>query len=278
MPRPSRGEAYIKHPGAFRHAFFSFPWLSLPGPAVPSETDFRARIGDVTRENAAVWPLLRYANPMTAALLQPPRRRELVLAPNLLSLARVPLAALFAFEVRSSSAPVTPWLALATLGCAAVTDVADGYWARKLHQETAVGRIVDPTADKIFFATAAIALVAAGKLSPAALVLLGTREISQLGLAIVLATRGTLLRASAATPSSPAGKLTTVLQTAAIAAALVWPEARRAIAAAAAISGLVAGVEYWTAGITCASSRSCGRARPGPDSRTETGDRAQAAK
>ena len=64
MPRPSRGEAYIKHPWAFRHAFFSFPWLSLPGPAVPSETDFRARIGDVTRENAAVWPLLRYANPM----------------------------------------------------------------------------------------------------------------------------------------------------------------------------------------------------------------------
>ncbi len=215
---------------------------------------------------------------MTAALLSsPPRRRDIVLAPNLLSLSRVPLAALFAFEVRSSSATVTPWLALATVGCAALTDVADGYWARRLHQETSVGRLVDPTADKIFFATAAIALVAAGRLSPAALVLLGTREIAQFGLAVVLATRGTLLRKSASIPSSPAGKLTTILQTAAIAAALVWPDARRPMVLAAAVTGLAAGVEYWTRGITGASSRSGARARPCPDSRTETGDRAQAA-
>ncbi len=201
-------------------------------------------------------------------------RRELVLAPNILSLARVPLAALFAFEVGSGHER----LALATLASAAATDVADGYWARRFHQETSVGRIVDPTADKIFLITAVVALARAGRLSPVALVLLGTREIVQLALAAVLATRGTLLRTSASTPSSPAGKLTTVLQAAAATAALVLPDARRPLVVAAAICGLVAGIEYWAAGITCVSSRSYDRDRPCPGSRSETGARAQAAR
>jgi cardiolipin synthase len=212
--------------------------------------------------------------PATPSTIASNASRELVLAPNLLSFSRVPLAVVFAFEVGAGHER----LALATLAVAAATDVADGYWARRFHQETAIGRVLDPAADKIFFVTAVIALVRAERLAPVALLLLGTREIVQLMIATVLTARGALVSASAATPASAAGKLTTTLQTAAVAAALVWLDARGPFVIAAAVCGLVAGADYWVASTTSASSRSYARDRPCPDSRTGMRARASAGK
>lgn len=169
------------------------------------------------------------------------RARELAFASNLLSLARFPLALIFALEVASSRHR----LALATLATAAATDVADGYFARRLGQESALGRVIDPLADKVFFATAAVVLVRGGRLLPMAVLLLATREVSQLALAGTLAMRGRLGRANLAPPSTFAGKLTTAFQTATAAAALVCLEARGPFVVGAAIFGALAGAQYW---------------------------------
>jgi cardiolipin synthase (CMP-forming) len=170
------------------------------------------------------------------------RTRELILPPNLLSLSRLPLAALFAVEVAASRRVV----ALSILVAAAGTDVADGWWARTYRQETATGRVLDPAADKLFFATAVIALAVSRRIHPFAAVLLGTREIIQIGLAVALAGKGALVR-RVTTPSSVAGKMTTLLQTATVAAALVWLDATTPLALVTAACGAIAGAEYWAA-------------------------------
>jgi CDP-diacylglycerol--glycerol-3-phosphate 3-phosphatidyltransferase/cardiolipin synthase len=174
--------------------------------------------------------------------------RELVLPPNVLSLARIPLAVIFALAVTSGRSAA----AVVTLAVAGATDVADGWSARHLRQETATGRVVDPAADKIFFLTAAVTTVVAGRLTVLAACLLATREILQVVLGAVLAVRGRLLAAGAATPSNPVGKMTTVLQGLAIAAALVLPDARDPLVVAAAVCGAVAAAEYWVSAVRAA--------------------------
>jgi CDP-diacylglycerol--glycerol-3-phosphate 3-phosphatidyltransferase/cardiolipin synthase len=179
--------------------------------------------------------------------------RDLVLPPNVLSLARIPLAAGFAVGVATGQVG----LATAILALACATDVADGWFARHFRQETATGRVVDPLSDKLFFLTAAVALVASGRLGVLAVLLLATREIAQLVLAATLAVRRRLLRTGTAVHARALGKLTTTLQAATAAAALLWPVARPPLVAGTALFGAAAAVDYWR------SSLSAPRSSPG---------------
>lgn len=75
----------------------------------------------------------------------PAAPEPLLNVPNLLSLARVPLAvALFALIVREA------WLAgLVVFLAATATDWLDGWWARRYGPLTLVGRNLDPLTDKV---------------------------------------------------------------------------------------------------------------------------------
>jgi CDP-diacylglycerol--glycerol-3-phosphate 3-phosphatidyltransferase/cardiolipin synthase len=180
--------------------------------------------------------------------------RDLVLPPNVLSLARIPLAAGFAVGVAAGQVAV----ATVMLALACATDVADGWFARHFRQETATGRVVDPLADKLFFATAAVALLASGRLGILAVVLLSTREIAQLVLAATLAVRRRLLRAGTGTHARALGKLTTTLQAATAAAALLWPVARPPLVAGTALFGAAAAVDYWRSSLSAPRTSSPG--------------------
>ena len=70
--------------------------------------------------------------------------RPWVRAPDVLTALRVPLAAAFLATEQAS-------LRLAILGAAAVTDVIDGMWARRLGGSR-VGVVLDPVCDKLFMA------------------------------------------------------------------------------------------------------------------------------
>jgi CDP-diacylglycerol--glycerol-3-phosphate 3-phosphatidyltransferase/cardiolipin synthase len=165
---------------------------------------------------------------------------ELALPPNLLSLARLPLAALFPL-VGDRPAP-----ALAVLFAAGLTDVLDGWIARRSGRVTATGAIVDPLADKVFALAVVGTLIASGKLPLWGIPALLAREILEVPLALWIALgrrfRGTRLEgASANVP----GKLATVVQFAAVLSAIALPAALTVTLAAAALSGVAAGVSYW---------------------------------
>jgi phosphatidylglycerophosphate synthase len=93
--------------------------------------------------------------------------RDLVRAPGLLSLSRIPLAFVFPFVVGR------PWLAFAVLLGAGLTDVLDGWYARRFHQVTATGSVIDPITDKIFVMTVAVTLVVLSEVGATALVGVG---------------------------------------------------------------------------------------------------------
>ena len=79
---------------------------------------------------------------------------------------------------------------------AAATDFLDGYLARRWRATTELGVFLDTTADKLLVSGVLIALVAVGRASPwAALVIVG-REIAVLGLKAAAATSGTVVRPS----------------------------------------------------------------------------------
>lgn len=139
--------------------------------------------------------------------------------PNLLTYGRilaVPALVLF-FYIES---PVARWLSFAVFLVASVTDFFDGYLARAWHQQSAIGRILDPIADKVLVATALLLLVADGTIGRwsllAAIVILA-REIAVSGL------REFLAGLRVAVPVSELAKWKTALQMVAIGFLLIGP-------------------------------------------------------
>jgi len=110
--------------------------------------------------------------------------------PNLLTYGRVaavPLVVAFLFW---PSDPWARWTALAIFVAAAITDFFDGYLARAWSQQSSLGRMLDPIADKLLVAAVLLALTAdrtvAGWTLWAAIVIL-CREILVSGLREYLA-------------------------------------------------------------------------------------------
>jgi cardiolipin synthase len=76
--------------------------------------------------------------------------QQLRTVPNLLSLLRLALVPVFLVLILSGSNV----LAIFVLIVASITDYLDGYFARKLKQETRLGQLLDPAADRLYiFAT-----------------------------------------------------------------------------------------------------------------------------
>jgi cardiolipin synthase len=108
---------------------------------------------------------------------------------NILTLSRIaaiPLVVLCLWLHRSWS----PWVSVFLFAAAAITDWFDGYFARRYHQISRLGRFLDPIADKLLVAAVLVMLVQSGPLHGvnvfAALIILA-REILVSGLREFLA-------------------------------------------------------------------------------------------
>jgi CDP-diacylglycerol--glycerol-3-phosphate 3-phosphatidyltransferase/cardiolipin synthase len=119
-----------------------------------------------------------------------PRRQKLFNLPNLLTygrIAAVPAVVVLLFWPHEFW---FRWAALGIYAAAAVTDFFDGYLARAWSQQSALGRMLDPIADKLLVAACLVMLVADGSIRSysiwAAIVIL-TREILVSGLREFLA-------------------------------------------------------------------------------------------
>jgi CDP-diacylglycerol--glycerol-3-phosphate 3-phosphatidyltransferase len=114
--------------------------------------------------------------------------------PNLLTYGRilaVPLIVLcFFIEGRLHGSDAARWWALAIFVIASVTDFFDGYLARSWNQQSNIGRMLDPIADKLLVASILLLLAADGVIAGwsiwAAIIIL-CREILVSGLREYLA-------------------------------------------------------------------------------------------
>jgi cardiolipin synthase len=136
---------------------------------------------------------------------------------NILTLSRIaaiPVVVLCLWLDRSWS----PWVSVVLFAAAAITDWFDGYFARRYHQISRLGRFLDPIADKLLVAAVLVMLVHAGPLRGvhvfAALIILA-REILVSGL------REFLAELRVGLPVSQLAKWKTAVQMVAIAFLLV---------------------------------------------------------
>jgi cardiolipin synthase (CMP-forming) len=168
------------------------------------------------------------------------RARDLFRVPGLLSLSRLGFAGAFPFAFDR------PGAALAVLAVAALSDILDGWYARRFGQVTPTGAALDPVTDKLFVITVAVTLVLGGRLALFDVILLSTREIAELPLVLWIAVsrRARGLRAAHASANVP-GKLATVLQFATATGALFRVRYLPAMIAATAVAGASAAATYW---------------------------------
>ncbi|HKK20103.1 MAG TPA: CDP-diacylglycerol--glycerol-3-phosphate 3-phosphatidyltransferase [candidate division Zixibacteria bacterium] len=115
--------------------------------------------------------------------------------PNKLTLLRILIAPLFMYFFMIDNF----YMRLTALGLfiiASLTDLADGYYARKFGIVTGFGKFMDPLADKILVSSALIAFIALGLVSPLPVMLIIGREFSITGLRLLAAYRGVVISPS----------------------------------------------------------------------------------
>jgi CDP-diacylglycerol--glycerol-3-phosphate 3-phosphatidyltransferase len=87
-------------------------------------------------------------------------------------------------------------LAAVLFGAAALTDWLDGLIARRRGQETTLGKMLDPVADKLLVAAALVSLVQIGRVGAWIVVLIIGREFAVTGLRGIAAAQGLVISAS----------------------------------------------------------------------------------
>jgi CDP-diacylglycerol--glycerol-3-phosphate 3-phosphatidyltransferase len=88
-------------------------------------------------------------------------------------------------------------LAALFFGMAFVTDILDGYFARRRGDVTKLGKFLDPLADKILVCITMIMLIPLGRIPAWIVVLIVAREIAVTGLRGVAVMEGIVIQASA---------------------------------------------------------------------------------
>jgi cardiolipin synthase len=162
--------------------------------------------------------------------------------PNILTYGRIAAAPLVGatFFIEGN---MGPWIAFTIFVIASITDYFDGYLARIWNEQSALGRMLDPIADKLLVAVSILVLVADGMLAGwtiwAAIIVL-MREIFVSGLREFLAE----LRVSV--PVTWLAKWKTTIQLVSIAALLVAPALQGAKSGMIIDTGLAL---FWVAAI-----------------------------
>ena len=127
---------------------------------------------------------------MSDTAVSPKRRSQALALPNLLTYGRCLAVPVVAGLLLWSNDHWTRWAALGVYTAAAITDFFDGYLARAWHQQSPIGRMLDPIADKLLVAATLLVLVSdrtlAGWTIWAAIIIL-SREILVSGLREYLA-------------------------------------------------------------------------------------------
>jgi len=116
-------------------------------------------------------------------------------APNALSFFRM-AAIPFVVACLFYPGPLPSFLAALFFGIAAVTDLLDGFIARQQRNETAIGKLLDPLADKLLINSALIMLIPLGRIPAWMVVVIVGREVAVTGLRGIASLEGVAIAAS----------------------------------------------------------------------------------
>ena len=132
-------------------------------------------------------------------------RQDALNLPNILTMARVAIIPLFLWLLDRGTPKDCAWAAIVYAG-AAITDLLDGYLARRMNVVSVLGKFLDPLADKLLVMASLIWMVPMGRIPEWAVVLLLAREISVTGLRSIASSEGVVIAAG------EGGKSKTALQ------------------------------------------------------------------
>lgn len=93
-----------------------------------------------------------------------PIRKQLFSVPNLMGYFRILLIPLIIWRYVTAETVTQYYTAAVIIGISGITDLLDGLIARKCHQVTKVGKVLDPVADKLTQAAVIVALATRYKL------------------------------------------------------------------------------------------------------------------
>ena len=127
-------------------------------------------------------------------LMRSAGRESNVNLPNVLTLVRILLIPVFVMLLIDPT-PDRALSAAIVFVVAAVTDLLDGYVARKTGQITKLGRLLDPIADKLLVLSALILLVQVDRVSALVAILIIAREVAVTGLRAIAASEGLIMSA-----------------------------------------------------------------------------------
>jgi CDP-diacylglycerol--glycerol-3-phosphate 3-phosphatidyltransferase len=125
--------------------------------------------------------------------------------PNLLTMARIVMIPLCLWFLDRDTPRDNFWAAI-VFTAAALTDLLDGYLARKLNVVSVLGKLLDPLADKLIVMASLVWMVPMGRISAWVVIVLLGRDISITGLRSVAASEGVVIAAG------EEGKTKTALQ------------------------------------------------------------------
>ncbi|MCL2724032.1 MAG: CDP-diacylglycerol--glycerol-3-phosphate 3-phosphatidyltransferase [Polyangiaceae bacterium] len=131
--------------------------------------------------------------------------QDAVNIPNLLTFGRIVMIPLCLWLLDKDTPKTGVWSAL-VFTAAALTDVIDGYLARKLGVESVFGKLLDPLADKLIVMACLVWMVPMGRIPAWVVIIVLAREISVTGLRGVAASEGVVISAG------QEGKTKTALQ------------------------------------------------------------------
>jgi CDP-diacylglycerol--glycerol-3-phosphate 3-phosphatidyltransferase len=123
-------------------------------------------------------------------------QRQTTNLPNHLSILRLMLIPLVViclyFSGRTGS-----FLAALFFGLAALTDLLDGFYARRYRVVTTLGKFLDPLADKLLVSATMIMLVTLNRIPAWVVMVIIARELAVTGLRSIAAVEGQVIEASA---------------------------------------------------------------------------------
>lgn len=140
--------------------------------------------------------------------------QDAVNLPNLLTFARIVMIPLCLWFLDLDTPRAGFWAAI-IFTLAAITDLLDGYLARKLNVVSVLGKLIDPLADKLIVMATLVWMVPMGRMPTWAVIVLLAREFSVTALRSVAASEGVIISAG------QEGKTKTALQMIGIIALLV---------------------------------------------------------